>query len=113
MKKYVLMTAIVTVLALPSMAWSQQGSAPGGSGGGQKPAMQGGQQGDSETFQDRKTRILARLNERSTEVQKRIACVQAAADREALRACMPERGDGRGEGGGGQNGGPAGQGGKK
>jgi hypothetical protein len=40
--------------------------------------------------------VLKRLNEHLAEVQQRIACVQAAADHQALRACMPQNAEGRG-----------------
>ncbi len=39
-----------------------------------------------------KARIEQRMNEHIAEIQKRLACVQAASTPDALRACMPERG---------------------
>ena len=96
MKKYVLMTAMVLALAAPGMAWSQ--SAPGG-GNGAPPSSTGpgGGQEREQKFQEHKTEILQRMNEHLAEVQKRIACVQAATNHEALRACMPERREGEGQ----------------
>ncbi|MGB9152375.1 MAG: hypothetical protein WCD70_04725 [Alphaproteobacteria bacterium] len=90
MKKYVLLTAMVLALAAPSVAWSQ--TAPGGGSNGGSGQQQGGEQ----QFQEHKSEMLKRLNEHLAEVQQRIGCVQAAADHEALRACMPERGEGHG-----------------
>ncbi len=107
MKKYLLMTAMIMALAAPSMAWSQ--NAPSAGGGGTPPSSAGaggGGQEREQRFQERKTEILQRMNEHLAEIQKRIACVQAATNHEALRACMPERGEGH-EGGGH---GPQGQG---
>jgi TolA-binding protein len=110
MKKYVLLTAMVLALAVPCMAWSQ--SAPGG-GNGAPPSSSGaggsgGGQEREQKFQEHKTEILQRMNEHLAEVQKRIACVQAATNHEALRACMPERREGEGQRGEGH--GPMGQG---
>ncbi|MGB9154497.1 MAG: hypothetical protein WCD70_15585 [Alphaproteobacteria bacterium] len=94
MKKYVLMTAMVFALTAPALSWAQ--TAPGGAGGPPPGGMGGGQheEGDGQHFQERKTEILQRMNEHLAEVQKRIACVQAATNHEALRACMPERHEG-------------------
>jgi hypothetical protein len=115
MKKYMLMTAMVLVLAAPATGWSQNapaGNPPpgnnppaGGPGGGQPPVNEG-------RFEDRKAEILQRMNNHLAEVQKRISCVQAAQNHEQLRACLPERrgpGGERGEWGhreGGNGGGP-------
>ena len=104
MKKYMLTTAMVLALAVPGMAWSQ--SAPGGGGNGAPPPSagagagaggSGGGQEREQRFQEHKTEILQRMNEHLNEVQKRIACVQAATNHEALRACMPERREGEGQ----------------
>ncbi|GEM_PF-1535062 len=115
MKKYVLLTAVALILAAPGIALSQ--NAPSGNGGGFRggpggpdgPGAQGmqeenGHQGNGERFQEHKAEMLKRLNEHLAEVQKRISCVQAAANHEALRACMPERGEGP-QGGRGMQGG--------
>jgi hypothetical protein len=55
-----------------------------------------------------KEQMLKRIGDRVAEGQKRLACVQAAGNREALRACMPER-RGDGERGGRGPGGPGDQ----
>jgi len=114
MKKYMLLTATVLALAIPGAAWSQ--TAPSGGNGGPPPGgPQGGgqhEQGDGQHFQEHKARALEMLNHHLQEVQQRIGCVQAAANHEALRACMPERrggGEGHGEGGGPGAGAPGGE----
>lgn len=70
---------------------------PNGAQGGPPPELSG------EKLAEIKTKILARMDENIAEIQKRKACVQAAADGPALKACMPPR---RGQGG--QGGGPEG-----
>jgi TolA-binding protein len=98
MKKYILMTAMVLALASPGAAWSQtpptSGSAPSNAGGAGS-----GQMGNGQNFQEHKAEILKRLNQHLSECQQRISCVNAAADHEALHACMPPRGEGPSGGG--------------
>ncbi len=65
--------------------------------GGEGPG--GGGKGNPEKFQEHKQKILQKIDERIAEGQKRRACVAAASDVEALKACMPERGKGGHEGG--------------
>ena len=112
MKKYILIAAMALTLAAPA-AWSQNALPPGGNGNGPAPQGQGGQNEDPQHFQQHKAEILQRMNEHLADVQKRISCVQAATDQQALRACMPQRG-GEGHGwqhhGGERGPGPAGQG---
>ncbi len=95
MKKYVLLSAMLVALAAPGAAWSQ-GVPPGGNNGAPPPQGSGGQgqyrDGDGQRFQERKSEMLQRMNEHLADVQKRISCVQAAKDRDDLRACMPRRG---------------------
>jgi hypothetical protein len=91
MKNSIFVTAIALALIVPAMAWSQTAPAPSGNGGPPPQGMHGpngGQGGDDrhEHFEERKA-----------EVQKRMACVQAAHDHEALRVCLPERHEGGGE----------------
>lgn len=94
MKKYILLTAMAFTLTAPVAAYSQTAPAPNGT----PPQSQGGQHsGDSQHFQERKAEILQRMNEHLAEVQKRIGCIQAANDHEALRSCMPERGERHGD----------------
>ena len=66
-------------VATPSTPPGQSASAPG--------------QEKGERLDQAKQRILAKLQEKQS-------CVQAAQTREALRACMPRRGEGHGNGGG-------------
>lgn len=67
--------------------------------GGAGPGPGGGGKGSPEKFQEHKQKILQKIDERIAESQKRRACVAAASDVEALKACMPERKGGH-EGGG-------------
>lgn len=46
---------------------------------------------NAKDFQDRKARILQRINERMTKMQQIQSCVQAANDLQALQACKPHR----------------------
>ena len=98
MKRYVLLAAVVVILGIPGMAWSQSG--PSGAGAPPPPpppvtgGSNGGQGGNGQDFQTRKTEILKRMNGHLAEVQQRIGCVQAAANPEALRACMLARREG-------------------
>jgi hypothetical protein len=85
MKRYMLLAAITLALTIPSVAWCQSG-APGG-----------GQAGDGQQFQQRKAEILKHISDRLAEIQQRQSCVEAANNHEALRACMPHRGEGRGD----------------
>lgn len=127
MKKFLMMasvfafTAILSQSVMLSPAFAQDdnggppaahgprgdGNGPGGPGGGP-----GGGQGPN--LDEIKSKIIQRMDEHIAKMQKAEACVKAASDREALRACMPKRkhgggdrdGDGRGwKRGGGDNGG--------
>ncbi len=61
------------------------------------------------SFADIKAKALDRIGKHLDEVQKRQACVQAANDKEALKACFPNRGKfGGGRFGRGGPGGPEG-----
>ena len=82
------------------VAAGEPNGSQGGHEGGPPPELSG------EKLAEVKTKILAHMDENIGEIQKRKACVQAAADGAALKACMPPR---RGPGGqGGQGGGPEG-----
>lgn len=62
-----------------------------------------------ENFGERKTKILGHLSERAADIQKKQACVQAAATPDALKGCFPKRAErhhGRRGGEGGPEGGP-------
>ncbi len=56
----------------------------------------GGGKGDGKNFEQHKAKILERIDQRIAEGQKRRACVAAASDVTALKACMPERKEGGG-----------------
>lgn len=58
----------------------------------------GGGKGDGKNFEQHKQKVLEHIDKRIAEGQKRRACVSAAADITALKACMPERREG-GKGG--------------
>jgi hypothetical protein len=80
MKKYVLTTIAVMMLAMPGLAWS---AAPNGTAGG----SQG--QGDAQRFAQHKAQMLKNMNDHLAAVQKQISCIQAAQNHKALRACAP------------------------
>lgn len=66
----------------------------------------GGGKGDGQNFEQHKSKILDHIDKRIAEGQKRRACVAAASDVTALKACMPERKEGggrRGKRGGGDD----------
>lgn len=73
------------------------------------PAAQSATGQKEPSFADIKAKALDRIAKRLEEVQKRQACVQAANDKEALKACFPNRGKfGGGRFGHGGPGGPGG-----
>jgi hypothetical protein len=101
--------ALIALLFVSTAAMAQT---PPPTGGNPPPPVgggQGGEHGDGQHFQEMKAKILQRIGDHMAEVQKRQACVEAANDGEALRACLPERKD---HGQGGPGGGPNGQGGE-
>jgi len=59
-------------------------------------AADGGQptQGSGMTFEQRKSEILTRIDERIARLQETRTCVSAAATPEALRSCMARQGGG-------------------
>ena len=124
MKQYLILTALAFLLAAPAAALSQSAPSSGGPATGAPPTsgsgqgggwqnhnggqgQQGGQGGEQreERLAEHKAEIIHRMNEHIEEIEKRKACVEAAKDHEALRACMPQGG----QGGGGQGGGGQGQ----
>jgi hypothetical protein len=58
------------------------------------------------SFDQRKTQMLKRIDERATKLQEERACVQAAKNDEDLMGCRPRGGPPRGPGGLGGPGGP-------
>jgi len=75
--KYFLMTAAI-VVATSSMAMAMEQGMP----------MEG-KDGKEQTFEERKAEMLKNMGEHVDGMQKKLACLQAAADREALQACFP------------------------
>lgn len=76
------------ILLSSSVAFAEQPAAPAGgpgAGGPDPAAMQ-------QNFQERKAQMSAKMSERIAEMQKRKACVDGAANPEALKACFPNRG---------------------
>lgn len=59
-------------------------------GTGAPPPPQGGGQG-AQHFEAAKARHLEHIAKHIAELQQRQACIQAAQNHEALRACMPAR----------------------
>lgn len=116
MNKYVLLAAVVAILSSPVVAWGQSstgspsfgGPPSDGGGGGMMNHNRNQQKGNGSQFQEHKAEILKRISERLAEVQKRQSCVQAANDRQALVACMPQRGERRGDHDNGEAGPPSG-----
>lgn len=97
MKKSMLLTAMILALMAPGAAWSQS-TPPGNDNNSEPPPSMGTGEAGGQKFQEHKAELLQRMNEHLVETQKRIACVQAATNHEALHACMPERGSGGGHG---------------
>ncbi len=93
MKKYAFFVVLALLIA-PGVALSQSGSnAPRQSANGEPmhPNRPDGQEGgNSAQFQARKAEILQRISTRINELQQRQNCVQAANNRQALMACMPQ-----------------------
>ena len=63
-------------------------------------AFDGGQtgQGSGAPFEERKAAILSRIDQRLATLQEVRACVSAAANPEAIRACVGAHGRGTGQG---------------
>ena len=63
-------------------------------------AANGGQvgQGSGAPFEQRKAEFLSRIDQRLARLQEARACVSAATNPEALRACLPRRGGAAGQG---------------
>jgi hypothetical protein len=60
-------------------------TAPATAGDSDKKVMK------EEKFEDRKAKVLEHISKHIAEAQKRQACVEAATNHDALKACMPER----------------------
>jgi hypothetical protein len=104
MKKFLFIACLLTTTA----AFAGAPSTPATSAPAANPAA--GQ--NAPNFADVKAKALERLSKHLEEVQKRQACVQAANDKEAFKACFPNRGKfgggrfGHGGPGGDEGGGP-------
>ena len=87
--------AVLFLTSVSQHAFAQQpGSGPGPAGPeGSGKAM------TPENFKEIKTRILARIEERRTMLDKEKTCVEAAQNADELRKCRPERPMGMGPGG--------------
>jgi hypothetical protein len=85
---------IIAMLLASTVAYADNSVATPATPPGQAAGGAGGQ-GQGERFEERKAKVLAKIQERQ-------ACVQAATNHEAMKACFPHEGEG-GEGrGGGQ-----------
>ena len=92
---YSFAVAVLFLTALSQHAFAQQqGSGPG-------PAVQKGMGAGitPENFAEVKARILTRLEERRTMLDKEKTCVDASQNAEELKKCRPERPMGMGPGG--------------
>jgi hypothetical protein len=78
--KYFLMTAAI-VVATSSMAMAMDEG---------KPMMDG--KGQELTFEQKKAKTLQLMSGRIAAMQKKHACVEAAATKEAMQACFPNKG---------------------
>lgn len=78
----------------PPAAQGQQRHGGGGQGQGQ-----GNDQQRQEKFNEMKTKILQKIQDRETKIAQMKSCVQSATTPDALRACMPKREGRGGEGG--------------
>ena len=79
MKKYVLLTVTSLALAAASQASAQTAPAAPAPGA----AMSAAPGGNEVPFPQRKAKVLENM-------QKKMACVQAAQNREQMHACFPE-----------------------
>ncbi|MDE1901384.1 MAG: hypothetical protein KGI37_07055 [Alphaproteobacteria bacterium] len=107
-KRALLVAALLAVMGTSAALAQESPDGNGAPGGAPPPPAMGGMNGgmhDGKNFDQRKAEILQHMNEHLADVQKRIACVQAATDHKALRACMPMR---HGGGFGGHESGPQG-----
>ena len=88
MKKHIALAILCAGLASPTFASAQTPpSPPAAVPAAPSPAPKKGQD-----FQARKNEIVLHINTKIAQLQQRMACVQAAADRDGLKACMPPKG---------------------
>lgn len=109
---YKILFAALLMCSTAAFAEEPKGPPPGDGGGAQmereaRPQM---------SFEERKKKALERIAKHKAKLAEKEACVNAAADGEALKACFPhhKRGEGGGWGGkrrgGGGEDGPGGRG---
>lgn len=88
MKKLILISlSLVTASALTigsSFVYAQDASAT-------TSATTDSSSADAKKFQDRKDKILERINDRIAKMQEIQSCVQGAEDLKTLRACKPHK----------------------
>lgn len=105
MKKIFFALAVLSLLACPAPAQAEEGAKPATTSG-DSSAKRARPERPKKTFEERKAAAVAKA-------QKRLACVQAAQNAEALRACSPRHRGGhsggkmRGKRGGGEGTSPA------
>jgi len=103
MKKFLFIALLLT--SAPVMA---QDAPPTGAPAAQGASSERHEQREQK-FAEHKARALERIGHHIAEMQKKQQCVQAADKPEALKACFPNRGKGRGfgeHGDGGEQGPP-------
>jgi hypothetical protein len=118
MNKFVFFTAVAVIVATPGLAFGQSNMGRSDHAAGDNSGMMGrqhhrrslesangaGGQGDGQQFQQHKTIMMKRVNERMSRMQARQNCVQSASNRQAMAACLPtQRKNYRGGNGEGQN----------
>ena len=80
--KKTLLVVFAVILSAPVFAQQEQNGAQG--------AQPGGQGQNQQRFEERKQKILQRMNERLEKIQANINCVNQAQNPQALKACRPQ-----------------------
>jgi len=89
-------TLLVTSLVLASMTALAQTAPPRPQSASGSPAAPGPQPGQDEgRFQEHKQNLLAHIADRIAKMQQVQSCVQAATNREQMKACRPPRPEGK------------------
>ena len=88
-------TFFATLLVVASMTALAQTEAPRPQSAPGSPTAGGPQPGQVEArFQEHKQNLLAHIGERIAKMQQLQSCVQAATNREQMKACRPPRPEG-------------------
>jgi len=87
-KQFLAIAAIITAMTTTAMA-ENTASAPAGKGNKAQHEL---------SFEQRKAKTLERISNRIAQMQKKQACIQAAASHEAMQACFPNMGKRGGHG---------------